>query len=360
MSSYATVPRRETPGPGPTPSAAKSTSRIPSLDFTKGMLVLIMVLYHWLNYFFGMRGDVYKYLRFLTPSFIFITGFLVSHVYLAKYDPADPRLPKRLSVRGLKILGIFILLNLGAILLRPTSANGRALFANWTFIDVMKSYITGNVVTANNGKAAAFFILLPIGYLLLLTAGLAPVTRFFRYAFHAVCGVFLLGVFALYMAGMESANLELLGIGLLGVVCGYFPDKKINRLCASPFLCLAAYACYTAAITISPVVYYPLQIAGVCLTLMLLYLMGTKEWRPARLREHIVLLGKYSLFGYMAQITIIQLLHKALPRIPMGEAGLMIVSFCASFGLTMLTVEALHRIRRKVTPVDRIYTAVFA
>src|SRR5580658_8456542 len=77
--------------------------RIPALDFTKGALVLIMVLYHWLNYFVGPQGDIYKYLRFLTPSFIFITGFLISNVYLSKYGIADPRLPRRLVQRGLKI-----------------------------------------------------------------------------------------------------------------------------------------------------------------------------------------------------------------------------------------------------------------
>src|SRR4029077_598346 len=51
--------------------------RIPALDFTRGTLVLIMVLYHWLNYFVTADGTIYKYLRFLTPSFIFITGFLI-------------------------------------------------------------------------------------------------------------------------------------------------------------------------------------------------------------------------------------------------------------------------------------------
>ena len=57
------------------------------------MLVLFMVLYHWLNYFVTPFGDMYKYLRFLTPSFIFITGFLISNVYLERYDIADRRVP---------------------------------------------------------------------------------------------------------------------------------------------------------------------------------------------------------------------------------------------------------------------------
>src|SRR5271169_3039523 len=94
------------------PPASSSPGRIAALDFTKGALVLFMVLYHWLNYFLGLHGSIYRYLRFLPPSFIFITGFLISNAYLSKYAISDPRLPKRLIVRGLKILGIFVFLNL--------------------------------------------------------------------------------------------------------------------------------------------------------------------------------------------------------------------------------------------------------
>src|SRR5215475_7529793 len=90
------------------PGAAQ---RIAALDFTKGALVLIMVLYHWLNYFHGPYGDIYKYLRFLTPSFIFISGFLITNVHLSKYEITDSRLPKRLFRRGLKILAVFLALN---------------------------------------------------------------------------------------------------------------------------------------------------------------------------------------------------------------------------------------------------------
>src|SRR5580704_11951643 len=82
--------------------------RISALDFTKGMLVLIMVLYHWINYFYPHDN---RYLRFLTPSFIFITGFLVSNIYLSKYGASDTRLSRRLAERALKILGVFVVLN---------------------------------------------------------------------------------------------------------------------------------------------------------------------------------------------------------------------------------------------------------
>src|SRR6185295_1822787 len=67
----------------PSIAATERPGRNPALDFTKGALVLIMVLYHWLNYFVSADGFGYRYLRFITPSFIVITGFLVSHIYLS-------------------------------------------------------------------------------------------------------------------------------------------------------------------------------------------------------------------------------------------------------------------------------------
>src|ERR1700684_2664750 len=92
----------------PVTAGSPKSQRIPALDFTKGALVLLMVLYHWVNYFIGPQWAYYKYLRFLTPSFIFITGFMISSVYLSKYAAADPRLSKRLFSRGLKLMAIFL------------------------------------------------------------------------------------------------------------------------------------------------------------------------------------------------------------------------------------------------------------
>src|ERR1700735_1506044 len=102
----------------PTTSSPKP-QRISALDFAKGALVLIMVLYHWINYFIGPDWGYYRYLRFLTPSFIFITGFMISNVYLSKYPATDFRLPKRLLTRGLKLLTIFLVLKAARVLVAP-------------------------------------------------------------------------------------------------------------------------------------------------------------------------------------------------------------------------------------------------
>src|SRR5467141_3434231 len=126
------------------PTASPPT-RIGALDFTKGALVLFMVLYHWLNYFVAPEGDMYRYLRFLTPSFIFITGFLISNVYLSRYQVADRHVPARLVQRGLKLLAVFVCLNLAIGLLLADSYNGKILFGQLSLRNMVAIYVTGNV-----------------------------------------------------------------------------------------------------------------------------------------------------------------------------------------------------------------------
>jgi hypothetical protein len=158
--------------------------------------------------------------------------------------------------------------------------------------------------------------------------------------------------------GLQSANLELLTIGLLGVLFGYISIEKINNFVRHAYLLVAAYLCYTIAITIWNVV-YPLQVVGVCLSLMLIYLLGTKTGEPGKLRRHIILLGQYSLFGYIAQIAVLQMLYRSLRDFDLG-AGVLLMTFIGAFALTMISVEFVDRARGKSTALDTFYRAIFA
>ncbi len=331
-------------------------ARIPAFDFTKGALVLIMVLYHWINYFLGPHDN--RYLRFLTPSFIFISGFIISNVYIFKYGISDPQLPKRLIQRGFKILGVFLLLNL----MRNFIAQGRPQDAAVTTHDWIRSlldiYVLGSGVGGGQAKAVAFFILVPISYLLLLSAGLVIVSRYFRFTVHAVCLLFLLVIAVSNYKGFEIPNLELLAIGLLGVVAGYLPTERVNAVVRHPYLLAAGYVAYLAAITVWNVI-YPLQIIGVYLSLMILYLMGLEGGEPGRIRATVVLLGKYSLLGYIAQIAILQCLRLAIHPFS-WETSLLALSFILAFALTIASIKVVDILRSRLIAVDRLYKFVFA
>jgi peptidoglycan/LPS O-acetylase OafA/YrhL len=342
----------------PRPASA-AAPRIAAMDFTKGALVLIMVLYHWLNYFYGFEGDIYRYLRFLTPSFIFITGFLVSNVYLSRYGVSDPRPPRRLAQRGLKLLGIFVVLNVVRAMLLPADSRMQLLAQHKSARSLFDVYVRGNVLSGESGKAVAFYILVPIGYLLLSSALLLLTARYFRYVFHVVGALCLATVLLLNAAGLSSANLELLTIGLLAVILGYASTETISSFVRHPYLLAVCYLLYLGAVTLWNVI-YPLQIVGVLLTLMILYLVGDAKGEPGRTRSTVILLGNYSLLGYIAQIAILQVLHQASKHVKLPHSALLVVSFVTAFALTILLVQGTDFARQRSVIVARMYRAVFA
>ena len=338
-------------------AASRKVKRNAALDFTKGALVLIMVLYHWINYFIGPQWGYYRYLRFLTPSFIFISGFIVSNIYLSKFDVADPRLPKRLFTRGFKLLVIFLFLNVARTYIVPILGTGVIPRKFVDIRDIFNVFISGNVPIAG-GKLISFYILVPISYLLMFAAVLMLPHRFYRYTFHIVCVLLLTVCVAAEFKGVQSPNLELVTIGMLGLLSGFASIASINQFVQHPFMLGIAYLGYTIAISIWNVP-FSLQAVGVPLSVIVIYLIGDSGNDSSRIRSEVILLGKYSLFGYISQIAILQILYAGLRQLN-SYVGVQLISFVAAFSLTIISVEAIDRARSKALIMDKLYKAVFA
>lgn len=332
------------------------SQRIPALDFTKGALVLLMVLYHWLNYFIGVQWPYYKYLRFLTPSFIFITGFMISNVYLSKYAAADPRLSKRLFTRGLKLIAIFLVLNLARSFVVPSLGTGAVVSNLVDPKNLFAIFVSGNLPSGS--KLISFSILVPISYLLMFSGALMLPYRLYRYTFHLVCIILLSCILILGVVGLGSYDLEFITIGMLGVLAGFVPIERINRFVRRPYMLVLAYMCYATAITIWNVPFL-LLVVGTSLSLTAIYLIGASGRESGRIRSEIILLGKYSLFGYISQVAILQILSAGFHRINFGSAE-MVLSFFAAFVLTTASVEVVDRARARMVNADRLYKWVFA
>ena len=347
------VPRLDVP----VITSSPKSQRIPALDFTKGTLVLIMVLYHWVNYFIGNQWGYYRYLRFLTPSFIFITGFMISNIYLSKYAVADARLSRRLFTRGLKLMAIFLVLNLSRIFVAPLLGIGVFSRNMLDLGNIFTVFVSGNLAVTGE-KLVSFSILVPISYLLMFSGALMLAYRLYRYTFHLVCAVLLLCIAMLGVAGTGSYNLEFITIGMLGVLTGFIPTETINHFVRHPYMLALAYVGYAIAITIWDVP-FPLLIVGVFLSLAVIYLIGASGGESGTTRSEIILLGKYSLFGYISQIAILQILGVGFRHVNLGIAVLGI-SFFAAFAFTILSVEAINRARARTASIDRLYKTVFA
>jgi len=332
------------------------SQRIAGLDFTKGALVLLMVVYHWANYFIGPGWEYYKYLRFLTPSFIFITGFMISNVYLSKYAATDPRLPKRLFTRGLKLLAVFVGLNAARMLVAPLLGTGGLQQNPLSLTSIFTIFISGNYPVVG-GKLVSFSILVPISYSLLLSGVLMLPYRAYKRTFHVVCVVLLLWIAILALTRVESYNLEFVSIGMLGVLAGFAPIASVNAFVRHPYALGFAYLCYAVLITVWYMP-FPVIVLGVVLSLMVIYLMGISGSETGAVWNELILLGKYSLLGYIAQIAILQILSAGFHRGDLGSVGL-VISFFAAFFLTIASVRMVNS-ARTIARLDRLYKLVFA
>jgi peptidoglycan/LPS O-acetylase OafA/YrhL len=332
--------------------------RLLALDFTKGALVLLMVIYHWLNYFTSHADYIHRYLRFITPSFIFLTGFLISNVHLSKSYALDPRFHNRLVKRGAKLLALFVLLNLIKSLLLHHFRIVDMLDEQFSRGNMLAVYVTGNIFLTEHNKLASFYILVPIGYLLILSACLLMIYRCYCYVFQVACTVLFLCIFVLDRQGIESATLELLGIGLLGLGIGSVPIENIKQFIGRPHWLILAYMCYAVAVNVWNVV-YPLEVVGVCLNLMLIYRLSTFMESHSKIGRQMMRLGRYSLFGYIVQIVILQLLHSSLHGTS-SRVWIPIVALLAGGALTVAAVGWLDRARANAAIVNKFYVYVFS
>jgi hypothetical protein len=327
--------------------------RIPALDFTKGALVLFMILYHWINYFIGLQWPYYRYLRFLTPSFIFITGFVISNVYLSKYDVGDARLVARLVIRGFKLIAIFIALNVFRDCVIPILSTGSVAPDLLETTNLTAIFVTGTFT----GKVVAFYVLVPIAYLLILSGVLMLPLRAFRYTFHVTCASLFVAIAVLGLGGRNNHNLEMLAIGVLGILAGLNPIAAVNKVVRHPYILVVSYLLYTIAIATWNVP-YSLEVVGTLLTVTIIYLVATIGSKANWFRDELVFIGKYSLFAYIAQIVILQLLAAGFRHLDVGDIAL-VISFPAGFGLTVIAIELVHRARVRAARIDRLYKALF-
>jgi peptidoglycan/LPS O-acetylase OafA/YrhL len=329
-----------------------------AIDFTKGALVLLMVLYHWLNYFFGPHGQYYNYLRFLTPSFIFISGFMISQIQLRRYENTGRSLPKRLFVRGVKLLAVFSALNalVYAALSRvqvPYSLWGESLRSfSWA------AFVVGASRTLDGQKTVIFNILVPIAYLFILSAGLVVLTRRVSSAFYCTLFVLIVGVVFIRFWDLENAYLDLLMIGVLGVVVGFAQTKQIAFVVSHPYILTILYCLFLAVITTWGVP-LPLEIASVILTIALLYAAGSGLATPGMARRGTILLGKYSLLGYIAQIAILQGLRK-ISWLSQHGGGVSLCALLLCVLLTVTVVEVVDIARQRSKTANDLYRLVFA
>ena len=326
----------------------KSVARIEPLDWTKGALVLFMVVYHAINYSV-YRPLSFRYLSFLPPSFVMIAGLVVGSVYAARYDMGSWKPYVRLMIRGIKLLLIFVVLNLGLCIVRERDLIGGFM----VFTDR-----AGMIFLSGNGREGIFEVLLPIAYFLLL----APLLLWLRSRVASaipVCGfaVFVLCV-VLEERGVDSLNLTLLSAGILGMTLGLIPIEAIDHFSRKWTRVLLIYIFYQICRWFIGDI-YPVEMFGAAVSVFLIYTCALHLNMAAWTGRQMILLGRYSLLGYLLQIGFLQVMVKVAGGKSEHWASVIAVGVLTSVFL-FLVVNLVDFLRRHHRPTDLIYKGVFA
>jgi hypothetical protein len=204
----------------------------------------------------------------------------------------------------------------------------------------------------------SFSVLVPIAYVLIVSAGLFFIAKHRHPAYLICCLVLVACSAACEARGIQSGYLPTVSIGMLGVVVGHISIDKIDKLAAHSGLIFITYFAYLGAIALVNDSYL-LQVFGVCATLLVIYWCGTRDVENSASGRIAILLGQYSLFSYIIQIVILQVLRGSLRGFTVG-AGISAAAFASCIGGTILSVMVLKSGRRRAPALDTLYRAIFA
>lgn len=334
--------------------SAVRAGRVPSVDAVKGLLVLAMVIYHVLSIASNGGVETFRYIRFVSGSFIFLSGYVISRFVAERFARERSAVAWQLASRGLKVVVLFTVLNLAIAASGFGNASKQQLGVTGFFEQASAIYLTGD------GRVSSFLILLPIGYLLIVSPlVLGAFTRA-----RTVAPLLLLGG-ALALAAQPYLNdhwphANLLLIGLAGMASGapvWAARVEAAPAWPLPWLigALAVVLWFTGRFGDAGALY----VVGVALILKLLH-DGVRRLPDAgATARELVRLGRYSLFAYIAQIALLQLMFRALGA-QRWSVGLEVLALgLAAALLTGLLCVALDRLRPSSGIIDKAYRLVF-
>ena len=335
-------------GPAPGSSVPARRPRIDELDMTKGVLVVLMVVYHTLNYSTNYRLS-FLYLPFLPPSFILITGFLIGRLYLRGNSAVTSGTLMRLAFRGVRLVAIFTVLNLLAQLVGRNKPSGPAGEFGVHFFDYwFEIYVLG-------GAAAAFEVLLPIAYLLILAPVLLLLARVSRLIPPIVSLAVIAASIAVERWEEPCVNLTLLSAGFLGVMIGSFggPILRLGRYWP---IAAAAYLGYTLILrSVGQTVV--MQLIGASLAVVAIFSICAALGTNGFLRQRVVTLGRHSLLAYIFQIAFLQVLSRLIGRYPPWSVPFILEMLFVLLSM-ICVIEFTNWLRKQNRPFAFVHDAV--
>lgn len=326
------------------------------IDFTKGFLVITMVAYHTLNYFLAGYHTLYAYVGYVTQAFIFYSGFMCGTIYFRKFLDNKTAIYQRLIIRGLKLIVLFFILNVFIHAILQKNFNDQDMGLGLLFNNLFSVFVTGSE------RIGRFTILLPIGYVLVISPLLINLHRFkYLFFFSLFAGILIITLFKISL----FFNLVCLVTGIAGVFSGLIYNEKFIALNTRPLrYALIALLLLFLFVFIpfysDPRAYFAAYFLYIIVIIYNLHLLGGYLKPSGFMTKHILKFGQYSLYLYLAQIFILQILKKAfnfqLSTVTIDHLLIFVSVNILLVGLCYLT----DYLRNRISLIDKIYRFVFA
>jgi hypothetical protein len=331
---------------------ADETNRNTAIDFVKGFLVISMIVYHSLNYF-RQGSFALHYFRYIATGFIGMSGFLITNVIYLKYQ-ADPRRLwlKQLS-RGGKLVALFLLLNvlINSLVHRNYTSSEMGIVPFFNHLPT--------ILLKGSSQFAAFEILLPIGYLLIIAPLLLQNPK--RIMGLLFCCLLVLVPYCIITenGAYSSYNLFMLTFGFIGILVGLTPTGvMVNLLTKNKYLVLLAFFSYLSIATVTSPSFGAI-ITGTLSTIAVMFLFANRIKEKNVIKMEIVNMGRHSLMLYLVQIAILQLINRVIKHFDIGDSYKLIVGFLITLVLTTAIAIILRISLRKSTLIKNGYKFLF-
>lgn len=334
----------------------KILQRDHQLDYIKGSCVLIMLLYHVISMaatYYDV-GPMLRRLNFIHASFLFISGWLVGSYYSHKVSNGQViAVYWRLSVRGLKLCGLFLVINFAMY-----TANIGYSFSKLSEIGSVSETLEIFFLRPR-GSLMAGEILWEIGLFLTLITPIITLQRI--WLFYPIA-------LALWIAGLWMVIPFFMSIGTLGIIAGWhLRNKEYSKLFRNKFVAVAfiaiwlLYLIYVLPVTqisrMIPQLAVVISIAEIVLWFAIFIILFKSKIIPF-LDKYFEFWGNYTLVAYCSQLVIARVITKVF------HPDDFIVYCCVALVLNILVMHWVLRVidfaRKKNRIINSGYKLVFA
>jgi hypothetical protein len=256
-----------------------------------------------------------------------------------------------LLTRGVKLILLFVALNVGLVLLR-SAGDGQAFAA---LGELAKRW--HEIFFAPSGRITSSSILLSIGYVLVVASPLLLLHWIRPWLLPALTAI-LVGA-CCFFEWDQNLNyyVEMVTFGIVGMCLGMIPLERLEGFARKWIFILPAYAVYRLCSYFFGEL-YAIRLMGTVLSLSILFGVALMFSQKGFTYRQFVLLGRYSLFGYIFQLVVLQVLRAVLPT---EEAtASFVIMMLITLVLTWLGTVVVEKLRQTARVFDATYKLVFA